>query len=269
MRKITRLRVVATATAVVALVFAGGPALAVGGIEQRATTYTCTGGDIPSGTYSSLTVAGNCAVPAGAEVTVTGNVIVASGAVLDAASVPSTITVGRNVTVGPGAMVDLGCTSSHGGCASGPEGDGPYAGQSSVILVKGNITLNAAYGPLNGAEVLGNVTVTGGPAGLPPWAIKDNTIRGNLTVSGLTAEWFGILRNTIGANATLSAITMTGGSDVPGSSELNPVFIVSNTIARNLTCNGLTPGISVGFFGTDQNQVGGRSAGQCAGIGVD
>ncbi len=264
MTRITRLKVVATVTAVLALAFAGAPAFAA-----PATAYTCTGGDIPSGTYSSLTVSGVCAVPADAVVTVTGNLNVTGGAILDAASAPSTITVGGNVTVGPGAIVDVGCTFAHGGCASGPEGDGPYAGQQSTVLVKGNVTVNGAYAPLNGITVVGNVAVNGGPADVPPWAIKDNTIRGNLTVAGLTAEWFGILRNSVGGNATLSRITMTGANDAPGSSGINPVFIVSNTVTGNLSCNGLTPGISIGFSGVDENHVGGRSVGQCAGVGAN
>ena len=74
-------------------------------------THTCTGGrwnpadppsstfvDIPSGTYASITVKGVCDIPADALVNVVGNVNVGAGAVLDAQSTPSTITVGHNVT---------------------------------------------------------------------------------------------------------------------------------------------------------------------------
>lgn len=269
MRIITRLKAAAAVTAAIALMFTAAPAMAIGAPVQWVRPYTCIGGDIPSGTYSNLTVAGACSVPAHATVNVTGNVIVLSGAQLDASSAPSTITVGRDVTAVPGAMLDLGCTSSHGGCGAGAEGPGPYAGQQSAILVKGSVTIIGAYAPLNGLEVRGDVTVIGGPTTMPPWAIKDNTIGRNLTVTGLTAEWFGILRNDVGGNVVLTRITMTGGNDAPGSSGLNPINVVSNTIDRNLVCTALVPGVSVGFSGVDENHVGGQSLGQCAGIGVN
>src|SRR5271165_2266631 len=68
--------------------------------------YTCHGGDfatgdfvsIPSGTYSSITVTGVCNVAPGAVINVVGDVNVTTGAVFDAQSAASTITVGHNVT---------------------------------------------------------------------------------------------------------------------------------------------------------------------------
>ena len=78
--------------------------------NPRPMAYTCTGGDfasgnltsIPSGIYASITVTGACAVAPDAVITVIGNVNVASGAVLDAQSAPSTITVERDVTAASG-----------------------------------------------------------------------------------------------------------------------------------------------------------------------
>ena len=114
--------------------------------------------------------------------------------------------------------------------------------QSSAITVNGNVTATAAaLVLLNGITVEGNVTLTGG--GMPaPWSIKNNTIDGNLTVSGLTVEWLGVLFNQIGKNVTLTNITV---NDVdPGAPG---VYVVRNSIGQNLNCTGLTPGVTGGF----------------------
>ena len=55
--------------------------------------HPCTFTSIPSGIYASITVKGACAVAPNAVITVIGNINVAPGAVLDAQSAPSTITV--------------------------------------------------------------------------------------------------------------------------------------------------------------------------------
>jgi hypothetical protein len=239
----------------VALVLAGGPATAA-----SATPYTCTGGDIPSGTYASITVAGFCGVPADAVITVIGNINVAAGAVLDAQSAPSTITVGHNVTAAAGSLLGLGCqppsythNSGHE-CVVEPEGH-------STITVKGNITATDANTVLlNGVTVKGNVTLTGG-GGEIPWSIKNNTIGGNLTVSGQTAEWLGVLFNTIGRNATLTDITLLDAHPgAPG------VYVVRNTVGNNLVCTGLEPGVSGGFVPGSVNVVGRHAIGQCASL---
>ena len=113
---------------------------------------------------------------------------------------------------------------------------------------------------LNGVTVQGNVTLTGG-GGPIPWSIKNNTIGGNLTVSGQTTDWLGVLFNRIGKNATLTDITVT---DVhPGAPG---VYVVRNTISWNLTCTGLTPGVSGGFVPGSVNVVGRNANGQCASL---
>lgn len=60
----------------------------------------------------------------------------------------------------------------------------------------------------------GNVTLTGGGGDIP-WSIKGNTIGGNLTISGVTADWLGVQFNGIRGNATLTNITATDPGD-PG-----------------------------------------------------
>ena len=85
--------------------------------STRPMAYTCTGGDfasgtftsIPSGNYASITVKGACQPAPDAVINVVGNINVAPGAVFDAQSAPSTITVGHNVTAGSGSLLGLGC----------------------------------------------------------------------------------------------------------------------------------------------------------------
>lgn len=252
-----RMACVGVLVAANALAFAGGTAFA--GESGEHTAYKCTGGTIPSGTYTSITVTGPCNVAADAVIDVTGSVRVLGGAVLDAQSAPATITVGHNVTGAPGSIVGLGCqppeyTNNSGHpCETEPDGH-------STIVVNGNVTLVGAVGVfLNGIEVAGNVTILGGGSDIP-WSIKNNTIHGNLTVAGQTEEWIGILFNTIDKNVTLAAITLTGTDDASGSGT-NSLFVVRNSIGRNITCFGLTPGV----FGYG-NTISRHALGQCASL---
>lgn len=255
-----RLRVLGTLAVAGALALSGGPAFAAVPSTQRPVAYTCTDGDIPSGNFASITITGACRVPAGAVISVVGNVYVASGAELDAQSAPSTITVGRNVTGAPGSLVGLGCqppsytgNSAHE-CAVEPDGH-------STITINRNVTVtNAIAVMLNGITVKGNVTLSGGGSEIP-WSIKNNTVGGNLTVGGQNTEWLGVLFNRIGRNVTLTNIALSDPHPgAPG------VYIVRNTIGRNLTCTGLTPGVSGGFVPGSVNVVGRNATGQCASL---
>lgn len=236
------------------LLFAGSVASA-GGFR----TYRCDGGAIPSGTYADIVVAGPCSVGAGAVIHVRGTVLVRSGAVLDAQSAPSTFTVGRDVVGFPGSMIGLGCqppeytgNSAHP-CEIDPTGH-------STISVNGNVTIFGAVGVfLNGIVVGHDVTVLGGGSEIP-WSVKNNTIRGNLAMAGQTEEWIGILFNTIHKNVLLAHIKMTGANDETGSGT-NPLFVVRNSIGRNIACLGLDPGV----FGYG-NTIAHQALGQCASL---
>ena len=231
-----------------------------------APAYTCTGGEfpfdmvhIPSGTYASITVAGECDVVPGTEISIVGNLNVLAGAVFDAQSAPSTITVGRNVTAAAGSLIGLGCQPDVPGKSGHPCLE-PYADGHSTITVNGNVTATGANTVLlNGITVKGNVTLTGGGGDIP-WSVKNSTISRNLTVSGQTVEWLGVLFNTIAGNATLTNITVT--EDHPDASL--SVYIVRNTIGRNLTCAGIGPNVSFGFYPGQVNTVGHNANGQCA-----
>jgi hypothetical protein len=239
------------------LVLAGGAAPAGATGWHRA--YTCTGGVIPSGTYASITVAGPCSVAEDAVINVIGSVFVLRGAVLDAQSAPSTITVGHEVIGAPGSMVGLGCQPPEYTGNSGHTCETQPSGHSTIV-VKGNVTIFGAVGVfLNGIEVAGNVTVVGGGSDIP-WSIKNNTIHGNLAVGGQTEEWIGILFNRIDKNVLLAGITLTGIDDSTGSGT-NPLFVVRNSIGRNIGCFGLDPGV----FGYG-NTISQHALGQCASL---
>jgi hypothetical protein len=259
MEKAKRVRILGSLAVAAALALPTGSAMAAGSHTQSPMGYTCTGGDIPSGNYASITVTGFCDVPADAVISVVGNLNVGAGAFLDAQSAPSTITVGHNVTASAGSLVGLGCQPDYPHNTGHPctiEPDG-----RSTITVNGNVTATDADTVLlNGTTVNGNVTLTGGGGDIP-WSIKNNTISGNLTVGGVTADWLGVLFNWIGQNATLTNITATDPGD-PG----RLVFVVRNTIGRNLTCTGLAPGVSGGFFPGSVNVVGRNAIGQCASL---
>ena len=250
-----RFRLLSTVAATVALVLTGGPAMAC---QQRPSAYTCTGGEIPSGNYASITVVGACSVAADAVIRVAGSVVVRAGAQLDAQSAPATITVEHNVTAAAGSLLGLGCqppsytgNSAHE-CTVEPDGH-------STITVKGNVTAFRAYLVLlNGITVKGNVTLLGGGGDIP-WSVKNNMIGRNLTVSGQTTNWLGVLFNTIGRNATLTDITLN--EDHPDAA--HDVYVVRNTVGRNLICLRLSQGVS---GGAGVNVVGGRAIGQCASL---
>lgn len=238
-----------------ALVFAGEPAFATSGHGS----YTCTGGEIPSGTYRNVTVAGPCAVGVGAVIDVTGSVTVLSGAMLDAQSASSKITVRHNVTALKGSMLGLGCqpaaavgNSAHP-CTVDPTGQ-------SEITVRGSITAIGAMAVLiNGVTVKGSVTMLGG--GAIPWSIKNNTIGRSITSIGQTTEWIGVMFNKVGGSVTLLKISVTDTH--PGAPGM---YIVQNKVHRNLVCYGITPGVSGGFVPGAVNTVGGHTFGQCTAL---
>ncbi len=258
-------------------------------------SYTCAGGDlqtgtfvpIPSGTYSSISVTGACQPAPNAVITVLGDVNVAQGAVLDAQSYPSTITVGRDVNAGPGSLLGLGClpdptaTSTTGHPCTDPQTGKPSetAGHSN-ITVNGNIFAWFANTVLlNGITVNGNVTLVGSEgtataterATAIPWAIKTNTIGGNLFAGYMTPIWLGVIVNKVGGNVILTNIQITDGLPTnpptpPADVDTTPtIFVASNTIGQNLGCWGLGPYLSGGFPG-EVNTVGGHAFGQCVNL---
>ena len=224
-----------------------------------ALPYTCAGGDIPSGNYASITVTGFCDVVPDAVINVSGNINVAAGALFDAQSSPSTITVGQNVTAGAGSLLGLGCQSNF---AHAPHPCADGSGGASVITVNGNVSATDAFLVLlNGITVNQNVTLTGGGgggSGIADWAEKDDTIGGNLTISGVTPDFLGVLFDNVGGNVNLSNITAID----PGDGGFGDVSVFTNTVGQNLNCSGLGPRLTGGA----SNIVGHKATGQCVGM---
>jgi hypothetical protein len=249
------LQILSVSIGVIALVLSGTAVASAKATSPRA--YRCTGGDIPSGRYADIRVTGACAVAADAVISVAGDVFVGNGAVLDAQSAPSTITVGGNVTAVKGSLLGLGCqpntTTAKHPCAVEPSGH-------STITIHGNVTtLGADTVLLNGITVRGNVSLAGG-GGANPWSVKNDTIRGNLTIIGVTTEFVVLLRNIIGGSATLIDITETDTDPDPA------VEVAVNTIGRNLICFGLSPRAAGGTIPGQVNVVRGHAIGQCASL---
>jgi hypothetical protein len=265
-RRLCAAAVMVASSGAVAVGLIGAPSIA-SAAPSALPAYTCTGGDfsageftsIPSGNYARITIDGVCNIVPGAVINVVGNIDVAPGAVLDAQSAPSTISVGHNVTAGAGSFLGMGCQPSNTigmfagvPCVADPSGH-------TTITVAGNVTAtNGDTVLLRKLTIGGNVTLTGG-GGEIPWSVKGNTIGRNLTIAGVTAEWLGVQFNMIAGNATLTDITVID-SEHPG----GLAAVVENTVGRNLNCTGVVPGISGGFIPGEVNHVAGKATGQCA-----
>ena len=271
------LKVLAASAGAAALVISGGAvasATGTAGSGDWPRAYTCTGGNlqtgtfatIPSGTYASIRVTGACQPKPDAVIKVLGDVHVAAGAALDAQSYPSTITVRHNVIAASGSLLGLGClpnptpksTTGHP-CV---DAKGNPTTFSSSITVDGNVVARDANTVLlNGITVKRNVILVGG-GGAIPWAIKTNTIRGDLIVRDMTPNWLGVILNKIGGDAILVNVHITDG--LPPNNDPKPtIFVASNNVRENLICRGLGPFVS-GGFGTEHNVVGDEALGQCA-----
>ncbi len=260
--------------------------------------YTCSGGNVPAGTYSSITVTGVCSMSAGT-IEVRGNVTVEPGALLDAVTpgdglavapppdfpiqllpsgtplVPATLLVGGNVTVGAGGVLFLGCS---------PNISCPQA--VTYDRIGGNLTASGALGVVvHSTSIGGNFTVSrggGGPdvvdgvasgacdvaASAPaPWGndpslvgtpvytdAEDNSVGGNLSITGLQSCWLGALRNRVGGSMTVTDNTMGD----PDATEIG-----TNLVSRDMSCSGNDPKVQYGDGGASPNMVGGAAQGEC------
>jgi hypothetical protein len=253
--------------------------------------YTCAGGDVAPGTYTSMLITGVCYMPAGT-IVVRGNLTVAPGALLDAGANPgdpasspvvtATVQVRGNVFVGQGAVFVLGCSPNLLGIC-------PTA--LTFDSIGGNlISSNALANVVHGTSIGGNVSVVGGGSGaaggaasggcfdtaaypIPaPWSedaalanavpeytdFEDNSIGGNLTVVGVQTCWLGAVRDLVGGS-----ITVAGDA----TSDPDGMEIDDNMAGGNLTCLANDPAVQFGDSGAAPNLVRGFGIGEC-GFGV-
>jgi hypothetical protein len=260
----------------------GAPAIASASTPRP---YVCSGGSfptnpvpVPSGTYTGLIVTGFCQAPAGAEITVTGNVTVALGGAFDAQTYPSTVTVGGSVLVGANSLLGLGCDPNPPGHQTGHpcvDAQGNPTTAASDITIHGSILAqDATLVLLNGITVKGSVALNGSTgtateaerANAIPWAIKLNTIDGSFIAANMDPIWIGLGVNHIGGTVIMFNIHITDG--LPPNDDPTPsIQIFGNTVGGSLVCFGLGPAVSDGAFlpGTP-NTVGGAKLGQCANL---
>jgi hypothetical protein len=249
------------AAALVVVLGFGGTMLVGAGSASAApkpTTTVCSGGAIANGVYASLEISGACSIPDGGDVAVNGGLTLDPGSSLDQLSV-SKVRINGNVVVGQGAVLGLGCTVIGMDCAA-----------NSVDRVGGNITaVNAETMYLDGVSVGGNVTSTGGGGLYDTFAFKDNTVKGNVTITGWNGGgWIGMIRNVV--YGTVTYTNNTGGDYGSDPNDANEV--VHNTVGRDLICSGNTPPAQFGDavdgapFDYRWNVVKGQAVDECAAL---
>ena len=252
--------------------------------------YTCTGGNIPPGSYKSVLITGVCFTPVGT-IKVRGDLTIAPGALLDAVTpgdppkpatpvVPATVLIRGNVFVGKNAVLALGC-SPNISCGT------PHPG-ISFDRVGGNITaLGSQAVVIHSATIGGSVTVLGGGGGAAggansgkcftapppaPWSeapglaaggpqytdLEESSVGGNLTIAGQQTCWLGSFRNLVRGSLTYAGNVTSD----PDGMEIN-----NNLLGGNIICLHNNPAVQYGDAASAPNLVGGFAFGEC-GFGV-
>jgi len=229
-----------------------------------AAPYTCAGGSIAPGTYSSLTVAGPCALDSGS-VTVQHGVTILSGGELFAAFGGSDLTVGQNVNVQPNGVLVLGCEPEAFICFNDPDQDVGTLMTHDVI--GGNLIADGALAVIvHKTAIHGNAIVSGGGGGVncdpqpilqgsPAYAtFEDNVIGRNAVITNWDSCWLGFIRNTVSGNVNFQ-------QNVTFDPDANEV--VSNVISGKLNCSANSPAPQIGDSGGSLNTVSRGATGQC------
>lgn len=257
----------------------------------------CTGGNLASGTYTSLTVSGECYIPDGTTVTVTGNLIVSAGAMLDAVSpggagssallgsaLPGTLVVNGNISVGRGAALLLGwCVEPNGG--SGSENCDRNEQSSPGDSVSGNISATGAESVIiHGVSVGGSVVINGGGGGVQcvtPTLFSDDSdpaINGSQSIGydfdpvnydDLESSTIG--RGVIVENlnscwfgAVRDDVTRSFTFDHNTMADGDGDEVVGNAVGLSMACVGNSPAVQFGDSGAAPDVVAGSATGQCA-----
>lgn len=257
-------RSAATYASIAALAVGMLAASPAGALASGGSSLNCTGGPIPAGTYSSLTVSGACLVDAG-NVSVSGNLTVAPGGELLAAFAGSNLWVGGNLIVDANGVLVLGCEPFAFTCLNDPTNTLAAHG-----TVGGNLTADGALAVLVHNTAIGrNLAIDGGGGGVncapqaalmgsPAYAtFEDVKIGGNAVIENWHSCWLGLFRTTVGRNVNFSGNIVAD----PDGNE-----VATNTIGGNLNCSGNSPAPQVGDSGGAPNTVGRKATGQCVGL---
>jgi hypothetical protein len=238
-----------------------------GASAQVGGSATCHGGSVASGVYSSLDIAGLCALNAG-PVVVQQNLTLEKGSGLNAAFGGSDLAVGGNVVVMQDAILVLGCEPQAFPCFN----DNPtHPTMSTHDSVGGNLTATSALMMLIHNNVIGGAaTQTGGGGGVtcsffplgqngPPAysTYEDNTIGNGASITGVNTCWLGFIRNRVWG-------TVNYNNNITADEDGNEV--VTNLISGKLNCAGNSPDPQFGDSGGDPNLVAGGATGQCTSL---
>jgi hypothetical protein len=269
MRKILRcVAITSLALATVVLgVGAAGAAQTDGHHRPNTCTCTFTAPGVLAGTYrGNVVVYGVCVVNAGPAV-VKGDLILAPGSALNAtfSSGTASLTVKGDIKVGPGALLAMGCEANETPCTDNPNG----TGQNTVF---GNITAFRAVGVLvHASTIKRSVSVFGGGGGAscnppfpgafadiksPPFTdAEDNSIGGNLTITGLHSCWLGALRNSVRGSVFVAGNTMA---------DPDAMEVLANRIHGSIACFNNSPAVQYGDSGSSPNLVKRHAFGECS-----
>lgn len=222
------------------------------------STYRCTGGSIPAGTYNSLIVAGECTVDAGI-VKVTHDVAVRPNAALIAAfgNGPQ-LAVGGNLTVASNATLVLGCEPEASPCINDPDQSvGTYSSRGTVA---GDlIALNAYAVIVHDSTVGHDLSIRGGGGGYNCstagfFTVEDVSVGHNATIAGLQTCWGGFFRTTVGGDFLYRNVATAD----PDGNEIQ-----TNVVQGNATCSGNNPQAQSGDSAGFMNVVFGHANGEC------
>ena len=247
--------------------------------SRQSCSRTLTSPGLLSGTYSGdVTITGLCVVDGGATL-IRGDLILAPGSGLNATFArndvrgtgTTSLTVKGDVRVGSGATLAMGCEPNASPCTDDPAAGtgGTLTGQNEVssdIIANGALALiiHASY-------IKGDVRQIGGGGGLscaPPSTgvfsllqspvfsdYEDNTISGDLQVTGVQSCWFGALRNLVRGDFTYANSSFGD----PDASE-----VLTNVVSGDLTCTSDNPVVEYGDSAGMPNRVGGDASGECS-----
>jgi len=214
-----------------------------------------------SGTYSGdVTVSGFC-IADGPPTLIRGDLRLATGSALNATFAlndvthvgATSLTVKGYVRVGSGATLAMGCEPNASPCSDDPAAStgGTLTGQNTVSR---DVTASGALALIvHASYIKGDVRQTGGGGGLscaPPatgvFALmqspvfsdyEDNTISGDLVVSGVHSCYFGGLRDSVKGDLRYSNNTFGD----PDASE-----VLSNVVSGDIACSGNSPVVHYG-----------------------
>jgi hypothetical protein len=227
---------------------------------------TCAGGSIAAGTYGSLTITGLCLLDSG-NVEVEHDVTIAPGGGLEAVFSGSNLRVEGNLLVKSGGLLALGCEPLLGDflCMNNPAGSTHHSIRGSLLATDAVLMI------VHHDKIAGDVRETGGGGGLtcnplftggpPPYTDYNNdTVGGNVRVSGLQTCWDGFLGNTV-----WGSVRWNNNQTVIADGNL----LGTNKVHEDLNCFDNSPNPHLSDITPLPNIVFDKARGQCAALSVD